>query len=394
LTSRDPLLRLLLVSGGTDRFSAPERALWELATRLPETRWAIEAWLGPEPELDELAQSLKDRAVRVERLAEPRSRWDLRGLVAGVSALRRARPSILHLHAVPGGSHHGLVALARTVGVPHVVVAQHGLAGVPSRALVRADAVTVVCEAAADELIRARGLPRARVRVVPNGADPPDEAAELPAARRLRDRLGIGAYRPLWVSAGRLEEVKGHDVLIEALWKVSQRGLDFVAALAGDGSRRAMLERRVTELGLESRVHFLGPVEALGPVLLAADAVVLPSRDETMPLSLLEAMVRARPVIASAVGGVPDVIEDGTRGLLVPAGDSEALATALARLHREKDVGRQLGMQAALHIRHSLTWAHVVERYEAVYDDVLGLAGFVPSSTALRRGGPVGGGRA
>lgn len=374
-------LRLLLVTGGEGRFGAPERVLWELATTLHESRWDIVAWLAPDPERDELAVALEDRGVPVERLPEPRSRWDLRGLAAETALLRRVRPSILHLHAGPGAVHRGLPALARIAGVPNVVVTQHGLGAQPWRGLGRADAVTAVCESAAEALVGVHGVPRPRVRVVPHGADLPDEAAEMPAARRLRERLGAGAYRPLWVSAGRLEPSKGHDVLIESWGLLSQRGLDFVAALAGEGSRREALERRVVDLGLGSRVHFLGAVGSLGPVLLAADAVVLPSREDVLPLSLLEAMARGRPVVACAVGGVPELIEDGVLGLLVPPGDPEALAGALARFHREPDLGRRIGQQAGDHVRRGLLWRHVVDRYEAVYDEVLGLAGFAPAAS-------------
>jgi glycosyltransferase involved in cell wall biosynthesis len=380
-------LRLLLVSGSEGRIGAPERVLWELATHLHESRWAIAAWLPPDPSLDELAESLEERGVRVERLGEPRSRWDLRGLAAETSLLRRVRPAILHLHAGPGPSHRGLPALARVAGVPNVVVTQHGRTTEHWRGLGRADAVTAVCEALADGLVSGHGLPRSRVRVVPHGAEVPDEVAELPAARRLRDRLGVGVYKPLWVCAGRLEPSKGHEILIESLRRLAQTGLDFAAAVAGEGSQRSLLERRVAELGLGARIHFLGAVESLGPVLLAADVVVLPSLGDDLPLSVLEAMARGRAVVASEVGGLPDLIADGVRGLLVPPGDAEALAGALARLHPDAELRRRLGQQAAEHVRRSFTWAHVVERYEAVYDDVLGLAGFAPELGSSRRPG-------
>jgi glycosyltransferase involved in cell wall biosynthesis len=392
MTHPEPV-RLLLASGGRGPFGAAERVLWELATRLPESRYAVRVVLPPEPGIDELAQSLEERGLLVERWREPRSRWDLAGHVRTIAALRRLRPEILHLHADAESSHRRLPATAKAAGVPHVVVTQHGLPDdTPWRELAKADAVTAVCASAADRLVRKHALPRDRVRVITHGADAPDELSELPAARRLRDRLGAQAFRPLWVTAARLEEVKGQDVLVEALGKLSQRGLDFVVALAGEGARRGALERRVAELGLTSRVHFLGPVESLGPVLLAADAVVLPSLEEAMPLSLLEAMARGRVVVASHVGGVPEVIEHGVHGLLVPPGDAEALAAALAELHGKVDLARRLGQHAADQILGALTWDHVVARFEAVYDEVLGLAGFTPEPGPRRRGALAGGG--
>src|SRR5688572_14173171 len=111
-------LRLLLVSGGRGPFGAGERLVWELATRLPETRYQILVWLPPESELDELAQSLEERGVAVERISEPRSRLDLPGLAAIGASLRRWKPDLLHLHLDDGAGHRGLPALARLAGVP------------------------------------------------------------------------------------------------------------------------------------------------------------------------------------------------------------------------------------------------------------------------------------
>ena len=165
-------------------------------------------------------------------------------------------------------------------------------------------------------------------------------------------------------------------------------------ALAGDGARRAALERRVEELGLGSQVHFLGSVDALGPVLLAANVVVLASREEAQPLSILEAMARARPVVASAVGGLRDLIDDGENGLLVRPADPEALAQALILLHQRPDFARRLGDEAGDRVRAGSTWAHAVARHEVVYDEVLGFAGFTPEVEARGRAASSAGSRA
>ena len=167
-------------------------------------------------------------------------------------------------------------------------------------------------------------------------------------------------------------------MLIDALARVRARGLEFVAALAGEGSRRADLERRVREAGLEGQVHFLGQVDPVGPLLAAADACVLPSLWEGLPLALLEALARARPVVASRVGGVPDVVEDGITGRLVPPGDAESLAAALEEFHRRPDPARRMGLEGAARIQARYTWPRVVEAFEEIYDEVLGLATLTP----------------
>ena len=337
-------LKLLLVESGT-AVGGTERVVWELATRLARARWDVRVWLSPAPGVDEFASALTARSIPVTRMREVDSRWDWSGMWATWRRFGRERPDLLHVHHVWPAADRYLAVLAAAAGVPHLVVTEHIEGRSHSAAQVRlkrrelgqAEVVTAVSAAVADSLVSDYGVKRARVRVVPNGAELPDEAAEEAAARRLREQLGAGALRPLWVCAGRLEEQKGQDVLLDALAEVRRRGLGFVAVLAGDGSLRGAFEARARALGLEASVHFPGQVEDLGPLLTAADAVVLPSRWEGLPLVLLEALARARPVVASAVGGVPEVVVDGEQARLVPPGDPQALAEVLEAFHRHPD---------------------------------------------------------
>ena len=384
-------VRLLLAESG-HAVGGTERVVWELATRLPAARYDVRVWLPRSAGVDELAHALDGAGVPVDRVDEVGSRWDWRGMLSTWNRIRALAPTLLHLHHVWPSADRYLPALARSAGVPHLVVTEH-IVGHPNsgaqRALKRgelenADAVTAVCGAVADSIARDYALPRERVRVVPNGADEPDETAEWPAARTLRAELAVGMFRPLWVCPARLEEQKGHAVLFEALASLQGRGLDFVVALAGDGSLRESLEHRARTSGLAERVRFLGHIDTIGPLLLAADAVVLPSLWEGLPLALLEAMSRGRAIVATAVGGVPEAIEDGTSGRLVPPQDPAALAEALATLHARPDLARTLGAHAAERARQRYRWSRVVADFEAVYDDVLGLASFAPADRARR----------
>jgi glycosyltransferase involved in cell wall biosynthesis len=184
------------------------------------------------------------------------------------------------------------------------------------------------------------------------------------------------------VVAGRLEEQKGHAVLFDALAEVRKRGLDFTLALAGDGRLRGELEQRAEQLGLGNRIRFLGTLDDVGPLLAAADAVVLPSLWEGLPLVLLEAMVRSRPIVATNVGGVPEAIDNGVHGVLVPPGEALALADELERFHRKTERAVRLGRAAGERVRRDFLWQAVAEGFEAVYDDVLGLATFSPEDAA------------
>ena len=370
-----------------------ERVVWELATRLPAARFDVRVWLSTAPGVDEFAGAREAQGLAVDRVAEVDSRWDWRGMLDTWRRLRRAPPRLLHLHHVWPAADRYLPALAGLAGVPHLVVTEHIVGAAHSAAqrslkrqeLARADAVTAVCGAVAETLVRDYGVERARVRVVPNGAEPPDEAAEWEESRAIRSALGATPLKPLWVCAARLEEQKGHAVLLEALAEVRRRGLEFTCAVAGEGSLRGALEAHAAALGLAGRVRFLGQVEAIGPLLTAADAVALPSLWEGLPLTLLEAMARGRPVVASAVGGVPEVLEDGEHGRLVPSSDARALADVLEQFHRKPDAALRLGAAGQRRVRESYTWERVVEQFEAVYDEVLGLASFAPAGSARHR---------
>ncbi|MEO5616984.1 MAG: glycosyltransferase [Candidatus Eisenbacteria bacterium] len=375
-----------------------ERVVWELATRLPRQRFDVSVWLSDDRGVDEFATALAAREIAVRRLAEVDSRWDWKGMLRTWRLLRQERPSVLHVHHVWPAADRYLATLADLAGVPHLVVTEH-IAGhthsgsqrtLKRQELKRADAVTVVCGAVADSLHRDYGVARERLRIVPNAAEIPDENAEWEAARHWRDSFGAVTRRPLFVSAARLEEQKGHDVFLDALALLPARGIEFSAAIAGDGALGHALEARAEKLGIAGRVRFLGRLDDLGPLLLAADAVVLASRWEGLPLVLLEALARARPVVATRVGGIPDVIEDGVTGRLVASEDPAALATVLEDFSKRTNAARLMGIAGQQLVRDRYTWERVVENFEAVYDDVMGLATFAPGRGGAAAGAGVG----
>jgi glycosyltransferase involved in cell wall biosynthesis len=168
------------------------------------------------------------------------------------------------------------------------------------------------------------GLDRDRMSVLPN---PAPAVPQLPSRETLRAELELDGS--VLAFAGRLGPQKALDVALEALVAVP----DVTLAIAGDGPDRDALERRARELGLDGRVRFLGNVSRDGVLRLfrAADASLLSSSWENFPHTVVEALAVGSPVIATAVGGVPEVVRDGENGLLVPPGDAEALAAAIGR---------------------------------------------------------------
>lgn len=383
-------VKVLLVESGRS-VGGTERVLWELATRLPASRFEVRVWLSPAAGVNELASALEQAGIPVDRVPEVDSRWDFRGMLATWSRLRALKPDLLHVHHVWPAADRYLSMLARAAGVKHFVVTEHiigeshskGQRSLKREELRRADAVTAVTGAIVDTLVRDYAIDRSIVRVVPNGADLPDPEREEVESRRWRERFLATPLKPLWVVAGRLEEQKGHDVLFEALSTLVQNGLDFTLVVAGEGSRRSWLESQALSLKLAPRVQFVGQVEDVGGLLAAADAVLMPSRWEGLPLVLLEALVRGRPVVATAVGGVADVVEDGVTGTLVPAGDAAALAAALEQLQRKADRAWRMGRAGAERVRERFTWPAVIDEFESVYDEVLGFATVTPEEPEL-----------
>ena len=184
------------------------------------------------------------------------------------------------------------------------------------------------------------GLDPQRVTVLPN---PAPAIPTMPTREKLRAELELDG--DVLVFAGRLGPQKAVGVLLDALVRASRVSL----VIAGDGPERPALERRALELGLDARVRFLGsvPRETVLRLFRAADASVLPSAWENFPHTVVEALAVGCPVIATAVGGVPEVVREGENGLLVPPGDSAALAAALERFFGDASLRERLRGAAA-----------------------------------------------
>jgi glycosyltransferase involved in cell wall biosynthesis len=230
-------------------------------------------------------------------------------------------------------------------------------AGLEREALKKADGAVFVSAFARDQA-RARGYPTRNARVVHNGVDPVlfSPAQEEPAP-------------PSILFAGRMDDQKGVDVLLKALGLLPKGAR---LRLAGTGPQQDEYRRLASKLGLED-VEFLGAVERkrLPWLLGEAQVFVLPSRYENLPLGILEAMACARPVVATRVGGVGEMVEGGVEGLLVPAGDPDALAGALGRLLGDAPLRRRMGEAGRARVLARFTWDAVAAETEGFYAELL-----------------------
>jgi glycosyltransferase involved in cell wall biosynthesis len=304
-----------------------------------------------------------------------RAYWRERRAVA--SLCRRLRPDVVHTHGYRADVLDAPVA--RALGIP-VVTTVHGFTGgdwknrcyqwLQRRAWRRFDAVVAVSRRLADELRRG-GLPSSRVHLVRNAWRSPAPLLERPAARAA---LGDGNGDPApgdaclgWV--GRLSREKGPDVLLEALARL--RGRPWRACLVGDGPDRAALVRRAAALGLGDRVHWHGAVADAGRLYRAFDVFVLSSRTEGTPMALFEAMASEVPIVAAAVGGVPEVVS-AAEAVLVPPGDPAALAAALAGVLDDPAAARRRAGRARERLEREFRAEAWLRRYAAIYRAVSG----------------------
>lgn len=204
--------------------------------------------------------------------------------------------------------------------------------------------VVTVCGPFADQLVRF-GVPRGRISILHNSVQEPAGIGGEEIAR-VRGALNISAQTPVLVSIGRLSHEKGHVDLLSALGKVRDAGADFHLVIVGEGIERGRIEQQRKKLNLESRVTLAGLRHDVRPYYGMADVVVLPSHSEGSPNVLLEAMIHARAIVATRVGGVPEIAQDGETALLVEARDPDGMAQAISRMLGDRALRARLAGRA------------------------------------------------
>jgi glycosyltransferase involved in cell wall biosynthesis len=263
---------------------------------------------------------------------------------------------------------------ARLAGVRAVIGSQRNLGNLrsPSQQMVHdlclrlATHIHVNCRAVRDRVLQSRGITQERLTVIPNGVD---LRRFSPRMERPRHDTGlvVGAL-------SNLRPEKGLAQLLHAVATVRDRWPEVRLVIWGEGSQRHELEGLVASLNLAASVKLAGSTEFPEVVLRDLDVFVLPSLSEACSNGLMEAMATALPVIATSVGGNPEHVDDEITGLLVPPGDSTALAKAIARLIEDRAWAAQLGQQARAYAQSMLGMDRMVARTEALYVHALGRA--------------------
>jgi glycosyltransferase involved in cell wall biosynthesis len=374
-----------LVAGGA------ERAAVDIAARLGDdvrsvlitSRLTPAALDAPRtaPTVAELA------AAGVEVVAPGRTgtlkAWEWRPVVA---LLRRGGFDVLHSHS--WGSNFWGPALARAAGVPvHVAHDQSPFAGRAAGTVSRrerlvnpwitgrfSDAIVVPSAWAGGQLVAHERVPRRLIRVIPNGAP---EVRRIRGRDEVRAELGLDRGDVVVAVAAMLRPEKAHDVAVAALARLQadRPGLKLLLLGAGptgdEAGTRPALEEQARQLGIADRLVFAGRRSDVVDLVAAADVALLPSARENLPLAVLEYMESGTPVVATTVGGVPELVQDGVHALLVAPGDAAAMAAAIARVLDDPAAAAVRAVAARERRRSLFTWEKAARMTRALYAELL-----------------------
>ena len=330
---------------------------------------------------NEFVAAARAQGLSIDVIRE-RRRFDSRVIPALRRIVQRQKPDIVLTHSVKShfllwrsqlwkrfawiAFHHGYTSTDRKMRLYNQL---------DRWSLPHAARIVTVCEAFAHELAHTRSVPREKIIVQHNSIRPePFPAAEEVLA--LKRELGINQNERVVLSVGRLSQEKAHSDLLRA-FKILRDSLSETAVrlvIVGEGAERAKLETAATSLGISEHVVFAGQVRNVRSYYAAADVLANASQSEGSPYVLLEAMAAGLPIVATAVGGVPEILEDNQTGLLVPSRNPQAMAQALARLLNDPDLAARLVASADALVTTRLSPERYARSLIDVYSEIISRA--------------------
>lgn len=315
-------------------------------------------------------QGLPWQPLRVHSQVDVPAAWRLRRLV------REEKYDLVHFHTARA---HALSLWLRGLPMKRVVTRRMDYPvkkGWWTHLLYRqsVDAVIAI-SAGVQAALLAGGVPAAHTQLIPSGVDTARFIRSPDTRARMRQAHGLGAHDTIVLTVGALVERKGHRTLLAAARQLHTRGVRLRYLVCGEGSLRASLQAEARALGLEQDVIFPGFCRDIPDYLAVADFFVHVPLWEGLGVAVIEALAAGLPVVASRVGGIPELVENERTGLLIPPQDPTALATALSRLVEDPLWARTLGRagQALARARFDITI--MAKANEALYDELLGVPG-------------------
>jgi glycosyltransferase involved in cell wall biosynthesis len=376
-----PKLRVLTLVDSIDSQGGGESLAREITTRLDKDRFeatlCATRW-RPSPEYSGTLAELERAGVGFVGL-ERRSRLDLR---PWGTVLRMIRGGVDVLHSHKFGSNVWAAGLSTLSRPPVFVAHEHtwSYSGDRLRMLLdrrliapRADAFVAVSRDDQRKMVEIERIPSEKTRFIPNGIDPAPSPKD--AGKGIRRELGLGVDQPVIGTVATLRAQKALDVLIESALILREEFPDLAVLIAGGADPRAAeeaarLEALADRLGAGQTVRFLGPRDDVPSLLTALDVAVISSDYEGSPLSAMEYMEAALPVVATRVGGLPDIVVDGETGFLVPPRDPAAIAAAVTRLLADQDLAGRMGEAGQRRRRAEFDLSATVRRVEELYEEL------------------------
>ncbi len=320
---------------------------------------------------------------------------DLLATIRLARIIRTERPAILHTHTAKAGAVGRVAALLAGRRRPPIIVHTfhgHVLRGyfgrfwtgvfrLLERVLARiTDVLVAVSPEVRDELVAFGVAPATKFRVIRLGIELDERLSPDGTARaETRRVMGVADERFVVGWIGRMTAVKRTDVVLESFRRLRDEGVDAVLCLVGDGPDRHSVENLAGGLGIMRDSLFPGYQEDVGPFFAAFDVFVLPSGNEGTPVTAIEALASGCPVVATRVGGVPDVVTDGEDGFLVDPGDVEGLAASLARLANDPALRARMGGAGRERMRSRYAVDRLIDDVDRLYGELLQQKGIAPA---------------
>jgi glycosyltransferase involved in cell wall biosynthesis len=323
---------------------------------------------------------IKELHREISPLYDPVTIWRL------VQEIRRVRPHILHTHTAKAGAVGRVAAMLAGPARPPIVVhtfhghvlrgyfgpAQTQFFRTTERVLARRTTrLIAVGPQVRDDLVSLGVAPPEKFAVIRLGIDLPGRVPGSDGRAGFRRLFGVPESRFVVGWIGRMTAIKRLGDVLLAFKRLRELGVDATLCLVGDGPDRLAVEQRASELGLMRHVLFVGYQRDVSPYYAFFDALLLPSGNEGTPVVAIESLAASRPVVATAVGGVADVVSDGVDGLLAPVGDVEALAGHLARLANDRALRTRMGESGRARVLPRYRVERLVDDVDALYRELL-----------------------
>ena len=302
--------------------------------------------------------------------------FDVRWARAFAALVKKEQIDVIHAHEFTANVYGAL--MGRLTGIP-VIATVHGQnyyweqakRRIAYRLVSRSARMVAVSENLKQFVIQRAGVPSARIGVMYNGVEP----FVRPSGEQLQatlDGLDLGKWDHIVGAVGSLYSVKGHTYLVQAIPEILRTHPRTLVIVVGRGDLESTLKEEAAKLRVEEHIRFLGFRNDVSVLLSLMDVFVLPSLSEGLSMALLEAMAAEKPVVATNVGGNPELVVEGQTGYLVPSQDPRPLADRIIRLLSSKGLAQELGVQGRLRVEKQFSFKGMVNAYQQYYEEAIG----------------------